>query len=367
MSNNKKRRGFRPVLWLNYFFVIVLLMANLSPLIAPDVFWPMSIVGLAFPVILIFNLVFVFYWAFLKRKYFFYSLVAVLLSYSLIFDHFQWIRPEKQNLENEDAFKIISFNARNLSNTNYKSGNKVIRDSIMSYLSEYKADLICFQEFQSYPTRGVISEKDFQKNLGLIHYKMFPYFINSNTEFKDLMISFSKYPIINSEAFYDKGKCYGFFTDLEIKQDTIRLFNIHLESNHFSRDDYEIFNENEVILNESKRNQIQRLLQKIKRYGKRRSIQSRVIRLEIEKSPYPVIVAGDFNDTPASFSSRHIRGQLTDAFRHKGSGYGNTYNGRLPPMRIDYLLFDPKIHVMYYRELKVNLSDHFPVLAVFKL
>ena len=81
----------------------------------------------------------------------------------------------------------------------------------------------------------------------------------------------------------------------------------------------------------------------------------------IQKSPYPVIVCGDFNDTPVSYAYRQVRGNLKDAFVESGWGISNTYNGVLPSIRIDYILFDQKIKAVNYNRDKVIFSDHFPV------
>lgn len=367
MTKSREKSRFKPFLWTNYLFIIVLLFSNLTPVIAPDMFWPITVFGLAFPVIVMINFLFFIYWTIVFKRYLFYSLLALILSYSLIFDHFQMGNLKKDTIQAENTIKLLSFNAHNLSNTNYNRGNKAIRDSIMHLINEQNADIVCFQEFQSYPTRGVNSVKDYQKTLGHNYVSKVPYLEKNTHEFVDLLVLYSKFPVFNQHPFYMDGKSYGFYVDMVLKRDTVRIFNIHLESNHFNINDYNIFSEKEVNLNEKKRNQIILLLQKIKKYSVKRSYQARTIRKEIEKSPYPVIVAGDFNDTPSSFSSHHIKQDLKDAFRERGSGYGNTYNGNLPPMRIDFLFFDDTMEVLEYGVIKTNLSDHYPIQAQFTL
>ncbi len=183
----------------------------------------------------------------------------------------------------------------------------------------------------------------------------------------DLLVLFSAYPIINSHDFYMDGKSYGFYVDLNIEGKTIRLFNLHLESNHFDRSDYQIFTETDASFDDKRRDHMLGLLQKLKKYSVKRSFQARTIRTEIAKSPFPVIIGGDFNDTPASFAVQYISGDMKDAFKEQGFGYSNTYNGELPPMRIDFLLFDQSFSILDYQVLEVDLSDHFPVLADFKI
>jgi len=367
MAKSREKPRFRPLLWINYFFIIVLLLSNLTPIIAPDLFWPITMLGLAFPVIVLINFLFFIYWAIVFKRYVFYSLLALILSYSLIFDHFQFNSFKKDANQSEQSFSILSFNAKNLSNTNYNRGDKVVRDSIVNLVNRQDADIICFQEFQSYPTRGVNSVSDYQQILNHSYVASVPYLEKNTHEFLDLLVLYSRFPVFNQHPYYMDGKSYGFYVDMKIEKDTIRLFNLHLESNHFSKHDYDIFSEKEVNLNEKKRNQILLLLQKIKKYSVKRSYQARTIRKAIEESPYQVIVAGDFNDTPSSFTLHHIRQDLHDAFREWGMGYGNTFNGKLPPMRIDYLLFDLNMEVLDYNVIKTELSDHYPVTAQFTI
>lgn len=367
MAKNREKPKIRPLLWGNYFFITILLLSNLTPVIAPDLFWPITTLGLSIPIIVLINLIFVVYWTVVFKRYLFYSLIALILSYSLIWDHFQFGSLKKDTESADKVISVLSFNAHNLSNTNLNRGDKAIRDSIMHFVDRQKADIVCFQEFQSYPTRGVQAVDDYQKAIGHSYVQQFPYLIKNTHEFVDLLVLYSKYPIVNSYPYYMDGKSYGFYADLMIGKDTIRLFNLHLESNHFSKNDYEIFTTKEVKLNEYNSNQIILLLQKLKKYSIKRSYQARTIRTDIDASPYSVIVAGDFNDTPSSFAAHHIRQDLKDAFREKGKGYGNTFNGDLPPMRIDYLLFAEEMQVWDFKILKTELSDHYPIVAQFTI
>lgn len=329
-------------------------------------FWPITIMGLILPATILVNLFFIIIWLLLVKRFFLYSLLALILSYVLVLDHIQpRFNKGEQDQETRDAVEIVSFNARNLSNNNMNIGDKLIRTQIMEFVASQKSDIVCFQEFQSYPTRGVNSVEDYKYGLGLKHAYKTPYLSKNTHEFLDLLVIFSKYPILHSHDFYMDGKSYGFFVDLKIQGKTIRLFNLHLESNHFNRNDYQIFSEKEASFDAKKRNQVFVLFQKLKKYSVKRSFQARTIRQEIAKSPYPVIIMGDFNDTPASYSYQHISGNLLDAFKEKGRGYSNTYNGDLPPMRIDYALFNDDFIINDYQVLDVDLSDHFPIKVSF--
>ena len=367
MTNTKAKSRYRfyPFLWINYVFIVLLLITNLTPFIAPDVFWPMTIMGLIFPAIVIINVLFFLFWLLLLKRYLFYSLLVLILSYSLIIDHFQFSNKSDDGGIKTKLYRVLSYNGRNLSNNNHNRGDKIIRAQIMEYAASQDADIVCFQEFQTYPTRGVNTVKDYQHCLGLNHIYKSPYLLKNSHEFLDLLVLFSKYPILNTHDFYMDGKSYGFYADIKIDGNTIRVFNLHLESNHFNRNDYQIFTESDASFDAKKRNHVIGLLQKLKKYSIKRSYQSRTIKKEIENSPFPVIIMGDFNDTPASYTVQNISRGMKDAFKEKGIGYSNTYNGDLPPMRIDYLLFDKSFSIKDYQVLEADLSDHFPIIVNF--
>lgn len=366
MTKDSKKPVFKyyPFLWVNYFFIVLLLLSNLSPYVAPNIFWPISVLGLIAPAVMLINVFFLLLWIVLLKRYYFYSLMVLMLSYSLILDHFQINTTNVENsiLPNESV-SILSYNVCNLSHNNNHVSDKQLRKKILDYTNDLSADIICFQEFQTYPTYQINTVKDYKNGLGLKHVHTAQYLKNNTHKFLDLLVLYSRYPIVNSYDFYMDGKVYGFYVDLKIKGKTYRMFNLHLESNHFGIDDYQIFSEEDTNFDKDKRDRIFGLLDKIKKYSIKRSHQVRLIKKEILKSPYPVLVAGDFNDTPASYTYQYMSSDLLDAFREKGSGYSNTYNGDLPPMRIDYMLFDNLLKVNSYQVLEVDLSDHFPVMV----
>ena len=97
-----------------------------------------------------------------------------------------------------------------------------------------------------------------------------------------------------------------------------------------------------------------------------RAHQAQVVKEHIRKSPYPVIVAGDFNDTPVSYAYRKIRKGLNDSFVNSGYGAGFTYKGNYPPNRIDYILYDNALVNSNFEIIRVRYSDHYPIIAYFR-
>ncbi len=365
MAKSKRKFRFRLFLWINQFFVFLLLLTYISPYIPPQIFWLLSVFGLAYPILLFINILFIIFWLLLVNKNLVYSILAVAIGWGTLNNHFQ-LKGEEEN-PIEQGLKVVSFNVKNLSNNNEKYADIKIRTSIQNYLDEQEAELICLQEFQSYPSEGIHTVKVFKKRLGMPYTAETRYVPRSKFKFVDLMVTFSKYPIIKQQELRYQDKCYALIADISYQEDTIRLFNIHLESNHFARNEYEIFSSPEAGLNEETGGQVAVLLNKLARYSKIRNIQVNRIHEMIKKSPHPVLVCGDFNDTPASYAYQKLAKNLKDAFVKKGKGYGNTYNGKLPAMRIDYILSDTLFQIHQFKIGKINKSDHYPVISTLSL
>ena len=365
MAKTKRKFPYQPFLWLNLFCIILLLLSYLAPFIPPQVFWFFAILGLAYPLLVLVNLLFILIWSLLLNKNFVYSLLAILLGFNTLIKHFQLENQETN--KSVKVFKLLSFNVKNLSNNNIKYADKTIRSTIQNYLAEQNADIICLQEFQTYPSKGINTIKEFQNRLKMPYYFESRYFIKSRFKFVDLMLIYSKYPIIKHQELRHHNKAYAQIIDIAYKKDTIRLFNLHLESNHFEKNEYEIFEPAESFVNDETTNQFSGLFGKIARYSKIRNIQVNHINEYIINSPYPILICGDFNDTPGTYTYNKLLKNHNDAFKEKGKGYGNTYNGKLPPMRIDYILCDKSFQIHRFEVGPIDKSDHFPIISTLSL
>ncbi len=80
----------------------------------------------------------------------------------------------------------------------------------------------------------------------------------------------------------------------------------------------------------------------------------------------PVIVCGDFNDTPMSYVYRTMAKGLNDAFSRSGSGYSHTFRGFFNTLRIDYVLCSDSFEPISYEVPAVDYSDHLPVVVRLK-
>jgi endonuclease/exonuclease/phosphatase (EEP) superfamily protein YafD len=97
----------------------------------------------------------------------------------------------------------------------------------------------------------------------------------------------------------------------------------------------------------------------------KRSQQVNVLAGHVESCKYKVIVAGDFNDTPISYTYNRLMRSLEDSFQDAGNGIGSTYRGPLLGLRIDYVLHSKGLHANSYLISEAGASDHRPVIVKF--
>ena len=146
-------------------------------------------------------------------------------------------------------------------------------------------------------------------------------------------------------------------SDIIINKDTIRVYNIHLASNWFNNSDY-LFLKNPI--NKKMKKGITGIINRMKESYKKRAIEVKAIKEHIAISPYPLIVCGDFNDTPLSYAYHSIKGNLIDAFSNSGKGIGNSFVN-IPALRIDYILYENKFNSTNYQKHNQVLSDHYAI------
>ena len=179
------------------------------------------------------------------------------------------------------------------------------------------------------------------------------------------MTFFSKYPIIDTGIFdfgQEDNAQQLIYADIQLRNTTVRVFSIHLQSVRFGTQEYE-------SLSQMKRSEkdgfkdSRTIIGKLKRGYQARSVQADIVNDFIRKSPYPVILCGDFNDVPNSYAYETIGKGLQNAFEEKGVGLGRTFSGIAPTLRIDNIFIGPQYQVSQFIRVNKKLSDHFPIIA----
>lgn len=226
----------------------------------------------------------------------------------------------------------------------YKSGN------ILSIMMNNKVDILCLQEYQEESGDMRNSER---------YLKHFSTMAKGRSD----MVIFSQYPIVESQILdFGNTSNSAMWADIDVNGHTVRVFNVHLQTTGVNSALHQ------AAKQEKKGQLVERnaLLRAI--YGNYtrgmaiRAEQANAVAAEIEKSPHPVILCGDFNDVPYSYVYRKMKGDLTDGFKESGKGFMYTMGEGRKRVRIDYIFHSEEMEGYDYRTLKVTYSDHLPVL-----
>ena len=338
------------LLSLNLLAVLSLLVSYISVFVAPDKWWFPSLFGLGYPFLLLVNISFILLWLIINPRYMYVSLVAILLGFGFLGKYFQFVG---EKVEQGDI-KVLSYNVRHFAG-NGLDDQKETANEIKEFLSSQDADIICLQEVRLrknsiFNLAQTVEELDFIK-----HYQ----YARSSTTFGS--VTMTRYPIISmSEIRFENSRNISIYTDVLIGEDTVRIFNIHLQSYQIDPARYAIIDSPEAP-QKFKLSEVKEVKTKFIDALKLRAEQVREIRKYIKESPYHVILCGDFNDPPASFSYRKLRKGLNDAFVDSGSGVGRTYIGKLPSLRIDYILHSRGFLSYNFQTIEYRKSDHLPI------
>ena len=288
------------------------------------------------------------FWALRRSKKLLLPLVVLLIGYYPIGNTFQLF---PKSGKKQSGIDVLSYNVHGFSSV------QLVKDptdpGILGYLESTRSEIFCLQEVIVGATRKKSLEGLKNDLPGIKYYHEGP----------NGLVTLSKYPIVDKgEIRFSGSSNLVIFSDIKINnQLTVRVYNCHLQSYSIDPEDYNIADPSDFEPDSQEIARARKISFKLKSGFIRRASQSRKLADHIRKSPYPVIVCGDFNDTPCSFTYRKVRGDLKDAFVESGWGVSNTYNGKLPSFRIDYIFTDKKFTPVEYVRDKVNFSDHYPI------
>jgi endonuclease/exonuclease/phosphatase family metal-dependent hydrolase len=332
------------------FFLSLIIFS--SVFISPELFPYVGLLPFLIPFVLIFNIILFIILALSLKKPAFLPLICSILGYKFFLITFQI------NSKNEDAegLKVLTYNAHLF---NYKKEPAGQTDpNIFSWISEHPADVKVIQEFyQDYTVQGRNALK-ILSNSGKMEYTY--HVVEGNPKKRSYGLAiFSKYPIVNDGVVFDNRSNNGaIFSDIRAGRDTIRIYNVHLESMSIRTDSLDNYQEAKQIYRKT--------LGKLHRGSLKRAEQLNILREHVNNSPYPVILMGDLNEIPYSYTYFKLNERLKNAFELAGRGFGFTYNRILFFLRIDHIFSSPSLIPAYFNtHREVDYSDHFPVSATF--
>jgi endonuclease/exonuclease/phosphatase family metal-dependent hydrolase len=354
------------LLVVNALLALLLLIIYLAVHISPSTAWVFAFITLSYPFVLALNIAFILFWLLFRKWYFIISLLFILLGLNFFKRYFQVKFRKHEPIAVENTIKVLTYNVRLF---NYYQWDKdtAAWSRIMEYIHDEDPDIVCFQEFITLPgTPHDLSS--LKKTLAPLSYSHVYYTDNVPRKLNFGMATFSKYPIVRKKMIDFKESLNGAISsDIIIRNDTIRIFNCHLQSIRL-RNDYNNLLDNLLFnYSDEKLDELKDLSVRMRQAYIQRADQVDTLAVYISSSPFPVIVCGDFNDTPVSYTYEKLTRNLKDAFIQSGSGIGNTFRGNFPYVRIDYVLYSEPFRSHHYHTERVNWSDHFPVITNFTM
>ncbi len=327
---------------INSIIAFALLLSYLLPYVSPQVFPLLSVLSLTVPILIIINVLFLLYWLILLKRKMLLSLIVLILGISHVSSLYK-LRG-KSSEDKEGSISLLSYNVHSFNRFRWIDSDE-IPQNISKLVKEQNPDIFCAQEFYNNPD---------------IDFKQYPhkyeYFNNDNGELA--LVIFSRYPFINKGSLnFEKTANNVIYADIVKGTDTIRLYNIHLQSHRINSKTDELAKADS-----------QKLLKRIQFSFKKQQNQVEQLIVHMKSSPYKNIVVGDFNNTAYSYIYYKIKSEgLQDTFKEAGKGFGKTFKFDLFPARIDFILVPSDSEVIDFKSFDIELSDHYPIYSKVKL
>ena len=353
----------------NVFVALLFIVSCYGWWFNPLHFWYIGLITLGAFYLLVLLLFFILFWIFANFKYSLISIVAILICWMPIGELIGLNANKKFNLEKTaSAIRVMSWNVEHFDIVRAKT-DRTVKNEMLQTINTYAPDVACFQEMvasDKFPKAIHYLPKIIEVlNMPYVHYSF-----NKNLDFDGDhhfgIITLSKYPIISVHTLSYTPNDYNSifqYVDIVKNEDTVRVFNTHLQSLKFTKENLQYIEDPEQEAVDSAIGQSKNIAAKFKSGFIKRKWQSERLAIAIAKSPYPVVVCGDFNDVPNSYAYHTIGHNLQNSFAEKGSGMGRTFANISPTLRIDNIFADKQFSVTQYTRVKRKMCDHFPIIT----
>jgi len=319
----------------------LLLLSYVIPYVAPNNFAFISVLSLGVPILIILNILFFVYWLLKVKKQLLVSLLVLAFGYKCLGSLYKF--SSSKDVKDADNISVMSYNLR-LFNLYEWIEEEHIPKKISDLIKNQNPDIICLQEYTPNP----------EVDLSLYTHKFED--LSGNKQ-KIGQVILSKYPIVNSGSVeFPNTHNNAVYADIVKNKDTIRVYNIHLQSLHISADVAKLNTEDS-----------EKLVRQTGETFKIQQTQAELFLKHKKESAYKTIITGDFNNTPYSYVYRLIKGDFNDAFEMAGNGFGRTFDFKFFPVRIDFILSDSNFKVNGFKTFEEQYSDHYPIMAKLEL
>ncbi|MBV1923361.1 MAG: endonuclease/exonuclease/phosphatase family protein [Flavobacteriaceae bacterium] len=324
---------------LNSLVAILLVISFILPYVPPQTSPTLSVLSLAVSPLILINILFFFYWTIRLKKKALLSGLILLIAY-FHFNPFFEFSSEGDVSNYENNLTLLSYNVRLFNAYEKNPKEKNVPGIISEIIKEQQPDIISIQEYY----------REHEVDFSAYPYQ-YKYFKRKTTKLGHAI--FSKYPLIEKGAFdFLESNNNGIYADVIVNSDTLRIYNLHLQSMSITPSVSSIQEENK-----------DRLRKRIA--GAFVKQQNQVVQVLAHKttSKYPVLLSGDFNNTPFSYTYKELQNDMKDTFIERGNGIGTTYSFDSYPMRIDYIFTSKSFDVLKFNTVEKTFSDHYPIVT----
>lgn len=345
--------------FINILVFAITIAAYLSTSVSPEKYWIAGFLSLSIPILLLLNVLLLVYFLLRKQLSFFVPLVALLIGYRFLIASFAI----NFNNTTDDAydFSLLSYNVRVFNTYAHLQKDSSENLAMVNWVANNDADIKCLQEYYNEDQSKIYNTYSRISHSKNYHAYLKPALVNEIGAQFGLAI-FSKFPIISKGEvrLSDSKRRFAIYADLLLEQDTLRVYNVHLQS--MSIDEKKIGE-----LDKAKENYMQ-IAKKLQLGFIARAREADFLAEHVSRSPYRTIVCGDFNDMPYSYTYLKLKQLLRNAFEDAGHGLNFSYNGKLFFLRIDNQFYSDGLTVHAFNTYHdISYSDHFPLKAYYSL
>jgi endonuclease/exonuclease/phosphatase family metal-dependent hydrolase len=357
----------------NVVVMLLYLLACLVPFISAGSSWFIAMMGLLFPLLFCGLFGFLVYWTFKRSKWAIACLAVLLFGWKQVSVMMGFNMPKNfKTAKDPGTLRVLTWNlsAWGQSSASDKSDKE---EQMIDLIKKTNADVLCFEEYIYFRNKQVQDSIHPALRESGYRYRYFVRTKHIEQVYKSTRlittIIISKYPIVDTgHLFYSDEQLVEpqIQADINVNGQVVRIFTTHLESVRFERTDFQALSNLKKPVNASLGSS-RLIAYKLRNSYRARAAQAEVLNKKIKESPHPVIVCGDFNDVPNSYTYFTVKGDLQDAFLKKGAGFGRTLRLLSPTLRIDYIFADRKFKVKQCSVIEAHYSDHYPVIADLEL
>jgi endonuclease/exonuclease/phosphatase family metal-dependent hydrolase len=341
---------------LNLWVVFFTLLAYAAPFISPAKVSLFLFFGLAFPWLLLANVIFVLIWSVSRIRFWWFSAFTLLVGWmhlTAVFGINFW-KNTVGEVNAENKVRVLTYNTADFVMP-YHKDKLAGRNSLNNFFQQQNPEIICLQE------GGDFNEGALQRIAAFFPFLLsYPY---QSRQVGNQAVIYSRFPIVGEGKLDGEKVGNGCnFADIQVGAKKVRVFSLHLTSSKVSGMADDLAKSGEISDDDSWL-ELGRMLKRVRSTGIKRTREAEFIASNIQQSPYPVIVCGDFNEIPVSYVYKTLSNNLSDAFREAAFGFSSTYNGKIPALKIDNILLSPTIEARNCKIHSVRYSDHFPMTA----